>query len=161
MTIPMRMLGVAAMGVLLAGAAQAGDAVELRAKGVQIYTCAASGDSFSWHFKAPEATLLDPLGQDVGRHFAGPTWQAKDGSTVVGEPVVSSSGEAGAVPWLVLKAKSHTGEGLFETVKYIVRSRTVGGVAPAGGCDKDHAGADTRVDYTAIYTFFLAQDSKP
>jgi hypothetical protein len=154
-------LGLAAAGALLAGAAQAGDAVELRAKGVQIYTCVASGDSFAWHFKAPEATLIDPLGQEAGRHFAGPSWQAKDGSTVVGEVLVASSGEAGAVPWLVLKAKSHTGEGLFETVRYIVRSRTVGGVAPSTGCDKDHAAAEARVDYTAIYTFFLAQDAKP
>ncbi len=155
-----RALGLAAVGVLLAGAARAGDAVELRGKGVQIYTCAASGDSFSWKLKAPDAVLLDPLGQEVGKHFAGPSWQAKDGSVVVGEVLVSSSGEAGAVPWLVLRAKSHTGEGLFETVKYIVRSRTVGGVPPSGGCDKEHPNAEAKVDYTAIYTFFSAQDAK-
>lgn len=155
----MRMLALALAGTLLTGAAQAGDAVELRAHGVQIYTCAPAGEGFTWHFKAPEATLVDPLGMDAGRHFAGPSWQAKDGSTVVGEEVVSSSGEAGAVPWLVLRAKSHTGEGLFEAVKYIVRSRTVGGVPPAGGCDKDHAGAESRADYTAIYTFFSEQEA--
>jgi hypothetical protein len=154
-------LSLAALGILLSGAAQAGDAVELRAKGVQIYACAASGDSFGWKFKAPEAILLDPLGQEAGRHFAGPSWQAKDGSIVVGEPLVSSSGEAGAVPWLVLRAKSHSGEGLFEAVKYIVRSRTIGGVAPSTGCDKDHPTAEAKVDYTAIYTFFSAQDAKP
>ncbi len=154
-------MSLAALGILLSGAAQAGDAVELRAKGVQIYTCAASGDSFNWKFKAPEAILLDPLGQEAGRHFAGPSWQAKDGSIVVGEPLVSSSGEAGAVPWLVLRAKSHSGEGLFEAVKYIVRSRTIGGVAPSTGCDKDHPTAEAKVDYTAIYTFFSAQDAKP
>ncbi len=154
-------MSLAALGILLSGAAQAGDAVELRAKGVQIYACAASGDSFGWKFKAPEAILLDPLGQEAGRHFAGPSWQAKDGSIVVGEPLVSSSGEAGAVPWLVLRAKSHSGEGLFEAVKYIVRSRTIGGVAPSTGCDKDHPTAEAKVDYTAIYTFFSAQDAKP
>jgi hypothetical protein len=155
-----RILGLVCVGALVAGAAQAGDAVELRAKGVQVYTCTASGDSFTWKFKAPEAVLIDPLGQEVGKHFAGPSWQAKDGSTVVGEPVVSSSGEAGAVPGLVLRATSHTGEGLFEAVKYIVRSRTVGGVPPSSGCDKDHPTAEARVDYTAIYTFFSAQDAK-
>jgi hypothetical protein len=61
----------------------------------------------------------------------------------------------------VLKAKSHSGEGLFETVKYIVRSRTVGGVAPSSGCDKDHPAAEAKVDYTAVYIFFSAQDAKP
>jgi hypothetical protein len=156
-----RILALAAAGVLMAGAAQAGDAIELRGRGVQIYTCTPTGDSFAWQFKAPEATLLDPLGQEVGRNFAGPTWQAKDGSAVVGEVVASSTGEAGAIPWLVLRAKTHAGQGLFDTVKYIVRSRTVGGVAPASGCDKDHAGTESRVDYTAIYTLFLEQDAKP
>jgi hypothetical protein len=155
-----RVLVLAAACVLVAGAARAGDAVELRAKGVQIYSCTASGDNFNWKFKAPEAVLIDPLGQEAGKHFAGPSWQAKDGSVVVGEGLVSSSGEAGAVPWLVLRAKSHSGEGLFETVKYIVRSRTVGGVAPSSGCDKDHPNAEAKVDYTAIYTFFSAQDAK-
>jgi hypothetical protein len=158
----MRTLALVVAGTLLAGAAEAGDAVELRGRGVQIYTCAAAGDGFAWAFKAPEATLLDPLGQEVARHFAGPSWQAKDGSTVVGEVVVSSSGEAGAIPWLVLRAKSHSGQGEFDAVKYIVRTRTVGGVPPAGGCDKDHAGAEARVDYSAVYIFFSAQEpAKP
>jgi hypothetical protein len=157
-----RALALAAAGTLLAVAAQAGDAVELRGKGVQIYTCAPASDGFAWKFKAPEATLLDPLGQEVGRHFAGPTWQAKDGSSVVGTVEVASSGEAGAIPWLVLRAKSHSGQGEFDAVKFIVRSRTVGGVAPTGGCDKDHPGAEARTDYTAIYTFFSEQEpAKP
>lgn len=154
-------VGVVATGLLAMGAAQAGDALEWRGRGVQIYTCAANADTYAWHLKAPEAILLDPLGQEVGRHFAGPSWQAKDGSTVVGEVVVSSKGEAGAIPWVVLRAASHKGEGLFDTVKYIVRSRTTGGVAPAGGCDKDHASAESKVDYTAIYTFYSEQDAKP
>lgn len=154
-----RLLVLTMFGVLLAGAAQAGDAVELRARGVQIYACKPVEDGFAWRLKGPEATLLDPLGQEAGRHAAGPTWQAKDGSTVTGEALVASSGEAGAVPWQVMRAKGHTGEGLFDAVKYIVRSRTVGGVAPAGGCDKEHAGGEARVDYSAIYTFFSEQDA--
>ena len=156
-----RVLGAAVALAALAGPAWAGDAIEWRARGVQIYICTATGETFAWRFKAPEAVLVDPLGQEVGRHFAGPSWQAKDGSIVVGEVVVSSAGEAGAVPWLILRAKSHTGQGLFDTVRYVVRSRTIGGVAPASGCDKDHGGAEARVDYTALYTFFLEQDAKP
>jgi hypothetical protein len=39
-------------------------------------------------------------------------------------------------------------------VNYIVRTHTEGGVAPATGCDKAREGAETRVQYSATYTFF-------
>jgi hypothetical protein len=54
----------------------------------------------------------------------------------------------------VLQAKSHGGKGLMSNVDYVVRTRTEGGVAPASGCDADHAGAGVRVPYSAIYLFF-------
>ena len=132
----------------------AAPAIELLGRGVQIYDCAASGAGFAWQLKAPDAMLLDGQGRPVGHHFAGPSWQATDGSLVTGDVVASSSGAAGAVPWLVLRAKSHAGEGIFATVRYIVRSQTVGGAAPGAGCDAGHAGAETRVDYHATYTLF-------
>ena len=68
--------------------------------------------------------------------------------------VASKAAQADAIPWLVLKAKAHSGEGLFSAVAYIVRSATAGGAAPAGGCDPAHPGAEVRVDYSATYTFF-------
>ena len=139
-----------AAAVALPTAARAADAIELQGKGVQIYTCAADG----WRLKAPEAVLTTAQGQEAGRHFAGPSWQAKDGSTVVGEPIASGASDAGSIPWLILRAKSHEGEGSFAAVRYIVRTRTSGGVAPASGCDSAHAGSETRVDYGATYTFF-------
>lgn len=58
-----------------------------RAKGVQIYECARVPDdarAFDWKLKAPEAELFDDRGEKVAHHFAGPTWQAMDGSSVVG-----------------------------------------------------------------------------
>ena len=56
------------------------------ASGVQIYECAAAdnGARYEWKFKAPDATLLDFGGRPMGTHYAGPTWKAPDGSTVVG-----------------------------------------------------------------------------
>ncbi len=62
--------------------------------------------------------------------------------------------KAGAIPWLVLRAKSHAGDGLFAKVAYIVRSATEGGSAPTAGCDAAHVGAEARVGYRATYTFF-------
>jgi hypothetical protein len=50
------------------------------AVGVQIYACAATG----WTFVAPRANLYDRRGRLIATHFAGPTWQAGDGSKVVG-----------------------------------------------------------------------------
>ncbi len=133
----------------------AAPAIVLLGKGAQVYACAQTEAGYAWRLKAPDAILLDPAGRQVGRHFAGPSWQAEDGSTVVGAAVATSPApQAGAIPWLVLTAKSHAGEGVFSGIQYIVRSATEGGVAPAAGCDADHAGAESRVEYSATYTFF-------
>jgi hypothetical protein len=130
-------------------------AIEAFGKGVQIYSCKAANGSYVWTFKAPDATLSDAYGRVIARHFAGPTWRAEDGSLVVGEPIgVSPSPDAGAVAWIVMRAKSHTGQGVMASVQYIVRTRTRGGVAPATGCDASHTGIETRVPYSAVYLFF-------
>lgn len=136
-------------------------AIVLAAKGVQIYGCARVGETHAWRLTAPEATLTDTAGHLAGRHFAGPSWQAEDGSVVVGEPLVASPAPGdGAIPWIVLRAKDHKGDGRFATVAYVVRSATMGGLAPAAGCDAAHAGAETRVDYSATYTFFPGQGGR-
>lgn len=129
--------------------------IVLLGKGTQIYGCAQAGTGFAWRLKAPDAVLTDAAGRRIGRHFAGPSWQAEDGSTVVGEVLAASGAtQADAIPWLVLKAKAHSGDGLFSGVAYVVRSGTAGGAAPASGCDPAHSGAEARVDYEATYTFF-------
>lgn len=146
---------------VLAGGAHAQGAVSKPAatqafgKGVQIYTCKAAGGRYGWSLKAPDATLSDATGHVIGKHFAGPSWQATDGSSVVGEPLnVSPSPDKGAIAWLVLRAKSHQGGGAMADVQYIVRTQTEGGVAPPTGCDAAHVGHEVRVPYRAIYLFF-------
>jgi hypothetical protein len=130
-------------------------AIEAFGKGVQIYHCSPSAGGYAWVLKAPEATLSDAKGKLVGKHFAGPTWESVDGSSVVGESLnVSPSPDSGAIPWIVLHAKSHAGAGAMTDVDYVVRTRTEGGVAPAGGCDAQHADAEVRIPYSAIYLFF-------
>lgn len=149
-----RVLTVAASAVLLGAAAPAGGPWALEGHGVQIYACQAKAAGFAWQLVGPEATLADAAGHPVIHHFAGPSWQALDGSVVVGEVVASSAGAAGSIPWLVLHARAHRGAGRMDAVSYIVRSQTQGGVAPAAGCDGAHVGVQTRVDYSATYTFF-------
>ncbi len=129
------------------------------ARGAQIYTCkvsTAEPAAFEWVLKAPDAELFDQSGARIGRHYAGPTWESADGSRVVGE-VMQRSAVQGAIPWLLLRAKSNEGAGAFAGVKYIQRVDTVGGVAPPAGCDAAHADAEARVDYSANYDFYGAR----
>jgi len=127
--------------------------------GVQIYECKPAKDDpkrFEWVFKAPEAELFDSSGKRIGKHYAGPTWEANDGSKVVGEIKGRDNGpDPSAIPWLLLSAKSTSGNGVFSRVQSIQRLRTVGGKAPAVGCDRAQAGVETRVSYEAGYYFYL------
>ena len=154
-TLPVLLAVVAAASLVPAQAAEPAEAAfTLTGRGVQIYTCTQSATGAAWMLKAPEARLLDAQGNDVGRHFAGPSWQAKDGSLVTGEVEFAASGGPGAVPWLVLRAKTHEGSGAFAAVKAIIRTDTKGGAAPPSGCDASHAGAEVQVPYSASYSFF-------
>ncbi len=126
----------------------------LWADGVQVYECRKAADaSFpEWVFVAPEARLVDAAGTLVGRHYAGPTWEAGDGSKVVG--VVTSKVDAPdphAIPWLLLATRSTGKPGLFAKVSTIQRVATVGGVAPASGCGTATIGKQERVPYQAQY----------
>jgi hypothetical protein len=131
------------------------------AKGVQIYECRAGTNNpaeYEWVFKAPEADLFDGRGKRIGRHYGEPTWEAIDGSKVIGavkgrEP----STDPNAIPWLLLVAKEHEGKGVFSQVNRIQRLETVGGKAPAGGCDQSSQGKEVRVPYTAVYYFYTAK----
>jgi hypothetical protein len=130
------------------------------ARGVQIYECrptAAGGHA--WAFVAPDAQLLDARGQPIGRHGAGPSWQANDGSRIVGSVKARADAPvAGAVPWLLLEARSDGPSGAFSKVTSIQRVNTTGGVAPADGCTGESVHATARVPYTADYRFFGSRE---
>ena len=132
-------------------------ALKLAAEGAQIYVCAAIDGVVAWRLKGPDAMLYDDKGKPAGKHFAGPTWQANDGSAVVAEAIANSAPpRAAAIPWLLLRAKSHSGKGILSAVNYIVRMETSGGMAPSESCAAGQAGAERRVPYTAVYLFFSA-----
>jgi hypothetical protein len=123
--------------------------------GDQIYTCKAAGEKYSWTLKAPDARLVDKDGHALGRHFAGPTWQAKDGSSVVGKLLATApSPDAHSIPWLRLEVVSHGGRGIMSEVFGVQRLHTKGGKAPESGCTDSHAGAEVRVPYQADYYFY-------
>jgi len=130
-----------------------------QAKGVQIYECrAGKNGSYEWAFVAPEADLFDARGNRIGRHYAGPHWEAADGSKILGSlKERADAPQADAIPWLLLTAKSVGPQGSFSRVTSVQRVNTAGGVAPGTGCTRGAAGTPARVSYTADYYFFTAR----
>jgi hypothetical protein len=134
-------------------------AMVVPAKGVQIYECRAkkTADGFEWAFVAPDANLYDARGRTLGHHGAGPYWQAADGSRVTATVKARADAPtAGNIPWLLLAAADNGNAGSFRGVTHIQRVNTVGGIAPAEGCDAAATGKRARVDYAADYLFFVS-----
>ena len=125
----------------------------LSARGVQIYECRAkAGGGMEWAFVAPRADLYDAEGHPQGKHYAGPHWEAHDGSKVLGTVRARADApEPGAIPWLLLTTRSVGTNGRYALVTSIQRVKTVGGVAPALPCE---AGAKQEVPYTSDYVLF-------
>jgi len=135
-------------------------AAETLATGVQIYECASKAEqpgAFEWVFRSPEAALADASGRSIGKHYAGPTWESNDGSVVSGEVASRDPGPTPtAIPWLLLKAKTHSGKGVFSDVVSIQRLQTAGGIAPTEACSAANLKQVVRVPYTATYYFYRA-----
>jgi hypothetical protein len=135
-----------------AAIAAPGEAVvaTMLAEGAQIYECKPGAGGLSWVFREPIATLLLD-GKTVGRHYAGPTWEHVDGSSVVGKVVANSPGRtASDIPWLKLDATTRRGRGVLSGVSTIQRIDTAGGVH-SGPCET--AGSFFSAPYSANYVF--------
>lgn len=133
------------------------------ATGTQNYTCQLTSSGYAWTLVGPVATLVDDKGKQLVTHYAGPTWQTKDGSKVVAARVDGVTVSPTAIPWLLLRATSTMpgpdGDRLTHTT-YIQRVNTTGGLAPTSGCDQSTLGAARNVEYTADYYFYEAVGSE-
>ncbi len=140
----------------LAPAANEVQVLRLPAVGVQIYECkVVDGKPAAWVFVAPEADLYDESGARVGKHYAGPTWEMNDGSKIVGTVKERANATTpGAIPWLLLSAKSTGGTGKLEKITSLQRINTASGVAPATGCSASDIGKQARVNYKADYVYY-------
>jgi hypothetical protein len=139
--------------------APAGEEVVLQvhASGSQIYTCQQGADGkYGWTLKAPEADLHDQQGAVVGRHYAGPTWKDNDGSEVIGKAVARiDSPDSDSIPWLLVTATGHSGEGVLSRVTSIQRIHTHRGQPPpATTCDASKQSVEVKSSYTADYYFY-------
>jgi hypothetical protein len=163
-----RMISTSAAAMAVAGAAllvsgahaqlpdaiaalDSGPLVTFHAEGAQIYDCKADKDGkLTWTFREPIASLMLD-GHTVGRHYAGPTWEHSDGSSVKAKVVGSAPGATtNDIPWLKLDVTEHHGSGTLSNADVIQRLNTQGGVLN-GACD--HAGSQRSVGYAADYVF--------
>jgi Protein of unknown function (DUF3455) len=169
-----RFAGAAVAGLVLAGSlAQAAHAdvrnpllppvgnvpfLAAPATGTQNYSCNATATGFAWTFVAPRANLFDRRGNVIITHFGGPTWQANDGSKVVGTVVGSKTVDPHSIAWLLLSGKptpAPDGGGLLANTTFIQRLLTRGGLAPdASTCNARTVGSTAAVPYTAEYVFW-------
>jgi hypothetical protein len=125
--------------------------LKVHAEGAQVYECKAGpAGALIWQFREPVATLFSE-GKTVGRHFAGPSWEATDNSAIIGKVVGKAPGAtAKDIPWLKLDVAEHRGEGLMKPVTTVQRLETHGG-GFEGACTQ--AGAFHAEPYAADYVF--------
>ena len=122
------------------------------AKGVQIYVCRVKGGANEWSFKAPEAELVDAQGRPFADAHTGPSWEAPDGSKIVGKVLAyEPAPKAGAIPWLLLSTIPRVRGYLLACVSS-KESTPPGGIGPTGACPT--VGTERRVEYTADYIFY-------
>ena len=132
------------------------------AVGVQIYACKAVAGGYRWGLLAPRARLYGDNGKPIATHFAGPTWQANDGSAAVGTLVRPAPVDPTAIPWLLLSAKGTPGPDgdRLAATTFIQRVATTGGlIPPADDCHAGTAGSEREIPYTADYHFWKRADA--
>lgn len=138
----------------------AGQKMTMKAIGVGelTYECRAKPSdpaAFEWAFAGPVAKLVDSTSnKEIGTYYAGPTWEAADGSKVTGKQVGTAPAAAGSIPLQLVKTEPATVQGVMSGVTYIQRINTQGGVAPADGCTASTVGARKQVPYRAEYVFY-------
>lgn len=137
-----------------------GHTMSMKAVGVGelTYECRAKTNdaaAFEWAFVGPVARLMDATGgKEIGKYYAGPTWEAADGSKVTGKQVAIAPAAPGSIPLQLVKAEPAMGTGAMAGITYIQRVNTKGGVAPAEPCVATAAGMKKQVPYQADYVFY-------
>ncbi|MBN3754486.1 DUF3455 domain-containing protein [Paraburkholderia sp. Tr-20389] len=122
------------------------------ATGVQIYSCEYdSSRHLGWVFQHPKATLYDAAGRVSIQHDAGPSWEAADGSRIVGHVLAQApSANPNSIPQLLLETHT-TAEGSLSAVRFVQRLDTAGGTAPTESCIDEHQTGSS--PYFARYIF--------
>lgn len=114
-------------------------------------------EAFEWTFAGPVADLVDANGVKIGKYYAGPTWEANDGSKFTGKQLAVSPAAAGNIPLQLVQANPSTGQGAFAGTTFVQRLNTKGGVAPSQlPCTKSSLGQRVVVSYASDYVLYRA-----
>lgn len=137
----------------------AGQKVTMTTTGVGEITCECRekkdmAGQHEWAFVGPVATLYGADRKAVGKYYAGPIWEAADGSRVTGNQVAVAPASAGNLPLQLVKAEPAMGAGAMTGVRYIQRRNTQGGVAPTMACDAAGKGKRQVVAHEADCVFY-------
>jgi hypothetical protein len=148
-----------------------------RGVGTQNYVCQAGASlgRVAWTLFTPEATLFSDQRAQLTTHFFSPnpaeggtvvraTWQDSQDTSIVWARAIASVADpnaTGAIPWVLLQTAGTqvgpTGGNTLSRTTFIQRVNTVGGSAPATGCDTPQdIGRKAFVPYTADYVFYKA-----
>ena len=132
------------------------------ASGVQIYqSIVKAGGGLHWELQAPLARLTGDGGQVTIYHYAGPSWEAADGSKVVRDPAVpvvsAPPADPADIPSLLIKVAADPAAGILAHVAYVERLATHGGAAPS--MPPVRPGTRIGVPYTATYAFFAKAEA--
>jgi len=125
------------------------------AKGDQIYQCSLSKGVYAWQTHALMRAYLMHRDTSLEITLAGPVWEYKEGSRVLGQVVskIDIAPET-SISWLLVEVVAHKGNGFFSNVSFINRINTHGGLPPLSVCNANHLGTEKRVAYTADYIFY-------
>jgi len=131
--------------------------VKVYARGAHVYVSRPSPDqegASQWQLKSVEADLYDEAGSRIGSQSSQDTWEATDGSKVMGEELSASPAPSlGAVPWTRYAARSSSTPGRFADVTQVRRVFTWGGKAPRSTSGEACDGSEVRVRFGATYYF--------
>jgi len=127
--------------------------LQLASRGVQIFRCEKREGTLVWAFRQPQADLLDAAGKPVGKHGANFSFEHDDGSRLVSN--IAAYDEAPKptdLRWLLLTTRSF-GKGVLESVAYVQRINTSGGMPPPR-CEASQLNQLLRVDFTSDFVFY-------
>jgi hypothetical protein len=114
----------------------------------------AMAGQFEWGFIGPVASLKNQAGDVVAKYYAGPTWEATDGSKVSGKQLGVATGGMGNIALQLVKTGPAMGMGAMQGISHVQRLKTQGGVAPALACAMANKGERRQVAYQADYVFY-------
>jgi hypothetical protein len=135
-----------------------GNTVFLVAHAVGYQTFRCDSTTGEWTLVAPLADLWDDDDVLIGAHFAGPAWEASDGSYVTAARVAGTTVDPTALDWQLLRTRaSGSGRraGRLAGTTYVQRVATTGGLPPVAS-GPEVRGEMVEVPYTADYFFWKA-----